>query len=209
MLALKLKITQTSDLKKLNIFDITGDYDVITNPGGYGAPNPAKTVFNGSLDKYKFVITDPNGLVTTLQYAGNAPLFSTSVLFSTGLEIFNSTLGGVTATTANFKDTVLIDGNWTIIYSLYDSGTNTTYTASKNMFLTGNLDCARNKELVTLAEDYCLSKCDYKKIDALMEYELYYKGLQDAVRCGNLKGAKKLYSLLSKQFNVDCGCGCA
>lgn len=186
--------------------DVTGDYNVSTNPGGYGTPNPAKTAFDGLSDSYTFIIVDPNGLLSTITHSGN---FSTSDLFTTGIEIFNSTAGGVTDDTSLLKDSVLIDGNWSIVYKIYDSGTNTTYTTSKNLFLTCNLDCARQKELLKLAEDQCISKCDRKHIDHLMELELYYVALQRAVKCGNLKAAKSLYSLLSKQFNVDCGCGCS
>lgn len=199
-LNLKLKVIQSGDCKKLTITDVTENYGV----GG----NPDKTDFDDNADQYGFNIIDPLGINTPFIYSGNNPVFSTSDLFSTGIVFAYGTNGAITDNPLLFGNQPLIDGNWQIKYTLRDADTDTTYTVSKNLFLTCNLECAYKKELLKIAEDYCLSKCDYKAIDRFMELELYHKALADAVMCGNLNGAKKLYKLLSKQFNIDCDCGC-
>lgn len=211
-LNIKFRIEQSGDCKTFKIFDSTGTYNASTNPGGYGTPNPAATDFDGSGDYFKFIITNPEGIISTIgPYAGNAsPTFSNSLLFSTGFSIGVSKNGGVSDLSGLQAGTALPDGNWIIQYILYNSAGPTTYTVTKQYFFTCNMDCKMSSMLSELAKDYCVNnKCDQRQIDAYMEYYLYHSAMQDAARCGNVNGAKKLYALLAKKLNIDCGCNCS
>jgi len=209
-LDLKIKLQQASDCKTFKLFDNTGDYNVSSNPGGYGSPNPAKTSFNGSQDYFKYIITGPDGIVSTIgPYAGNLGTgFSNSLLFTTGLTIGKSINGGVSNLTNLQSGKVLEDGNWIITYVLYESTGEITYKTSKQYFFTCNMDCVLDKELLKLAEDACIDKCDEKRVTQFMEYQMYYQALCASVKCGDILGAKSLYKLLAKKLNIDCGCNC-
>ena len=188
-LDIKLKGVVSGDCDTMVITDVTGDYNVTTNPGGYGAPNPAKTDFNGAQDYHTIIVVRSDETLTTFGPTyGN---FSTSLLFSTGLNVTN-----------------LVDGHYILKYTLYDSATAVKYTKNIQYFVTCNMDCALQKELLKLAEDACYNSCDEKNVNSYMEYTMYKKALDYAVMCGDIKGAKKLYSLLAKKLNIDCGCNC-
>lgn len=66
----KFTITQSNDGKSFVITDVTGNYNVSTNPGGYGAPNPTQASITSAtllLDRpYQNISYPVMGFATTL-----------------------------------------------------------------------------------------------------------------------------------------------
>jgi hypothetical protein len=203
-LSLKSSLNESSTCDRIYLFDATGDYNVLTNPGGFGTPNPAKTDFNGY--NWGFTIVDPNNITSNI--GPYTTSFSGSLLFTNGLQVFPSLTGGLTAQSGqNDPNKLIQDGKYKITY--FANTISTTYTVTQYFYLTCNLQCRLKKELVKLAHDYCLtSKCSKKEVDKYMMLAAYNQALCNAVRCGDVKKADKLYSLLSDLLGGNCNCGC-
>lgn len=123
-------ITQSNDSVTLNITDGTGQYDAVTNTGGWGSPNPAVTVIDGSdIHLYLDIIyTSSNGTETTYdqielfdEFGPFADVTDLSFDLTPDMLVSGSVAMG------NADDTFL-DGWYNITYSFVDDLS--TYTDS-------------------------------------------------------------------------------
>lgn len=123
-------ITQSNDNKTIKVKDGTGIYNAVTNTGGWGSPNPAVTVIDGStyhlyLD---IVYTNSDGTETTYD---QIELYTSFGPFSdvTDLEFDitpNLLVSGGTPMASSGEE--FLDGWYKFTYSFVDDGS--TYTDS-------------------------------------------------------------------------------
>lgn len=136
-------ITQASNCQSITLTDITGDYDVTTNPTGWGAPNPATT------DCSSIVITIYDYYhVNETEY--NVPAADIADVFDAGLTITADDIFGITS---------FPDGSYTFIVTYTVSGTEYTYTVYKGFYCSA-LCCAKQMGLTLNPRT-----CDYSKIE--------------------------------------------
>lgn len=66
----KIKVDETSNCKEINLFEETGNYNITTNPTGYGAPNVASSAIVSQVIKFlKYGTTTP--VIFTFTIAAN------------------------------------------------------------------------------------------------------------------------------------------
>lgn len=102
-MALDLQITVQNNVDSMILVDSTGDYDVTSNPGGWGAPNPVR----GDVSSAAVVITPPSGTALTSISLGTFLDPTLSVDITTNLES---------------QDTALSDGIWKYVFTFGGTG---------------------------------------------------------------------------------------
>lgn len=77
-MALELKIGISSTIDEIRIKDLTGIYDLTTNPTGYGAPNEVTSDFNTAT----LIVTLPDGTIVTLDPFGTFPTSDITTIYT-------------------------------------------------------------------------------------------------------------------------------
>ena len=187
-MALNLQIdsvVQSNDNTVLRITDGTGLYNVTTNPGGWGSPNPAVSVIDGSTYHLYLdvVITTSDGTETTYDQIELYDEFGSftdvndlvydldaSMLISSGSALGTST-------------SVFPDGWYSITYSFEDDGaTYTNSTTTSLMVIDGvvrNLVYDKLRD-IPYSTDWKIFNTDYKEWYDIL-YPLYYNGLLEGM----------------------------
>jgi len=187
-LELKLNVCFAEKCSVLSIKDATGLYNVTTNPTGWGAPNLAL----GDVTEATISVTPPNSNVATTQDVTTTVQTASIVdgLFS----LYNFT---------TFTSGSLIDGVYTITYTVTDG--ETTYTTTVTSFSTCKADCCIEKMKAKFCEYMC--GCDweiywanYKRAEAL----LY--AAKSAFACGKNAQAKDLLDQVNKICSIQKCC---
>jgi hypothetical protein len=171
-------VTFTHSTGKLIIIDSTGDYNLASNPKGWGSPNEARS----ALTAISTIATSPSGIATTVTMTGGD--FDNDLVRSQDIA---STL-------------TLVDGIWKFV-TTFTVGANsesvTTYT-----FRDVSLKCALGKLALSdmTCNDYAELKMLYDKMLQVMECEEYvlaeeiYADINDA--------------LIGCPSSIRKGCGC-
>jgi hypothetical protein len=187
-LELKIGIINNSD--NIIITDDTGDYNAITNPGGWGSPNPAHTtpspVSAISLDIY---------LPATTTTIGTSNLLGTTFFTSTD-RAYNL----YTDPSAVVPTFVLQDGVWKFVTTFTISST--SYVITKYALRTNEIRC----QIAKLA----LGDMDTNNYE---EAKTLYDKMIQAFECEEYTLAQDLYEEIN-DFFTDCSpysinsCGC-
>lgn len=210
----KLSVCQPNDCQKLWLWDSTGTYDVSTNPGGYGAPNPDATAIVNAVIKvyppgysvpivFTFTIltgvitaatrTDPNGTVTTVTSSLNTTAFpwTDTVPFILTSDLLN--IG---------ESQSLESGNWFFEYTITNNSIN-YYNTSTDTFIFCVAECCVNKMLLKV--DDCDCGCGG---DGFGARYLKAKALLDAAKFAAQWGLKEKAQTLLEEVQSICGSDC-
>jgi hypothetical protein len=186
-LSLDIKLCLDSGCDVLTFYETTGIYNVDTNEGGYGAPNPDA---NPATQDATIKITDPDGE----EYTITLETFPTNNEDS-GYELPLSSIGNRTS---------IEDGYWQFLYTVTIAGT--PYTATKSYFFYCESECCVAKLLAKIEPDEC--GCDEKnnkRIDNYTKARTYLASLKNAASCFNENNFNTIKELLAKLCrNADC-----
>lgn len=171
---------------KISIYDISGFYNVTTNPTGWGTPNLARDFEGTAIMTIKFgTSVNEYDIKATIEDA----IFPEFLLYeySTG-------------------DT-LLDGVYTISVVLFDTDTNTQYVASKKEVSLCNVECCVSKMGLKVAES---CNCDTLLMENFSKAEQILSTLKLIGKNLGEKEFNKQLSILQKICSTnDCGCGCS
>lgn len=196
-LVLQQIIVQADNAKSYTIADDTGTYNVTTNPGGYGSPNPATTDILTAVQtilKYNTATTYTKTLYSTLPTTDNSVtvsvantdlgLASTEVI-ADGIYLLTYAVTGrfaITAVSTGTK-TFTVSGDKSGTFAVGDTftvtgstGNNATYTVTGIVFSTPNT-------LITVSETVPDATADgYINFSAeSSQYEMFYNTAQTCI----------------------------
>lgn len=194
-LALDVSVCQTSDCKYILWKELTGLYNVSSNPTGYGAPN--KTVANATAATLAITLTD--GTIVTLNLYSTFPTSDCTASYT--LSSFTLGLSGATLT-------AIPDGLYKFVYTVTFSDLSTA-TITKNVLFSCQVKCGVNSLFGALPLCDCDCK-DNEEFENAMFAKTMFDQLIYAAGC-NSSTAKinKLLESLSdflKIVNSTCGC---
>lgn len=186
-MALDFKVGLTHTKTDMFISDITGDYNAVTNPTGWGAPNTAHT--SPPVNGINLDITDPVGKVYSPIDIWNTTFFNDP---SRAYALVSDPTNEVPGTIA------LSDGVWKYELEMDVSGVYTNYTFYS--FRDYDLRC-------TLAKMSLENNSDY------IEVKFQYDKLQQAIECEDYTLAAEIYADIKDMLtdcygSFSCGCGC-
>ena len=184
----------TNVCNSITITDTTGNYNVVTNPTGYGSPNPAKA----DVSVASIVITPPNSSALTainLKNDYKYPITNSSAALS--------------STTLIGSDT-LTSGVWVFSLTIETSG-GTASPTSQTVVVYQIIQCGNNCCLKELTNDFNDSGCCGECKDAARKKYNRAKELYDAIQydfnCSNYTAANAKQLLLDAICgDTDCGC---
>lgn len=185
-MALEIKISSQQTKTAFFVSDATGDYNAVSNPTGFGAPNPLRS----GTTVITFSVTMPDGTVKALVINTVLVTSSTTVDLATTV---NVTSGGPIS---------LVDGVYEIDVTYTVSGVDYTYTLY--VLRTYNLQCALGK--LALSD---LTRTEYAELK--LEYDRMYQ----AFECGDYVLANEIMADINDMLvdcngtgTLNCGCGC-
>lgn len=188
---LKFSLVQSKNCKTLTFKDLTGEYNVSSNPTGYPVeafdPTPVA----------ELTITRPDGTIVVLDISADGfPTIDSSVAVT-----LDSADLGLAANSA------LPDGIYTVKYKVTFSTGFSRFT-TKGIVLTCALECCVHKMYNALvdAKSYCNND---ELIDAMYGFSLL-QDIQYEAECGSstAKIQEMLDTLTDMCANIDCGCNC-
>lgn len=212
----KICISEASDASFLALYDSTGEYDAISNPDGYGFPNPEKDSITSVQLVFKFddipnniildFVTEPdplsdNAIVvsgTKTDQLGNVTELDLSLY---GIHLFPFPLHyPVTFPASFFFPNALVFADQYVEVTYTVSSGIVAGTDKKTFLLDQNSYCCLLKSWV---------KCSEGKIgDSLpIKIENAVNGLEAQNAVGNIAGARNEIAIL-KKLCASCGCGC-
>lgn len=141
-LTISPRITLNTNCQSFVLVDLTGSYDVTSNPGGWGTPNPETT----DLSAVSLTITDNQNINSTTY---NVPAADVASILSSGLTITADDIYGTTSFT---------DGAYTIVVTYTVDGTDYESTIYKGWFCQA-ICCVRS-----MGAGLNIKSCDSKDI---------------------------------------------
>lgn len=192
-MALDIKISIINNKNEIIVVDSTGDYNAITNPTGWGAPNANRN--NIDVTTARLTVTNPSGTIFTDNLPPNS-LYDTT--FWTG----TSRAYEITADVTNIFTTnpVAFDGVWKFVTQFTVLGSPITVT--KYALRVNTLSC--------LIGQLALGDLDTNSFE---EIKIMYDKMLQAFECGEYVLAQDLYNDINDILN-DCdatifrNCGC-
>lgn len=194
-LQVKICLNKHCEVPKLDFLDTTGIYNIVTNPTGYGAPNPDYTEITSAVISF----TPPN-TITPIDITLTQPQIAAMVNGEVPI--------GITPASVNLP--AFEDGWGAVQYQI--SGISNlipfSYSVTTEFFWDCGVACCVDKIGADAAAqgDPCCDDCDktkkYQK--ALLLLDL----LHAAICCGNKNAAQIVYNKLKLICDgQDCGCG--
>jgi len=157
----------------LTFKDTTGVYNVTTNPGGYGSPNPSMA---GPWTSVILTIISPDNIsypvnLATHDFPNNNTAFEYTIPMS-----------------AIGNRTKIEDGYWQFIYTITLTSGSVTYIASKTSLFTCNSSCCVNSMLLDIKvdESSAYGNANDKKINEYVKAKAFLDSLKYYAFCGNL-----------------------
>lgn len=190
-MALQLNFTtsQGEDCSSFVLTDTTGTYSALTNPTGFGTPNPTVA----DIVTCTATITDPDG---------NTISNVSCTLPSVGTETeFNSSNLGALGSTGD-----LTEGVWTIVYRMVDSSDN-QYSVTKSILFYCSTQCCLDQAIANMEATTDCSSCIVEKVDTLSTIDALLKGAINAADCNKPKKAQKMLdtaAFLCSQRKCSC-----
>lgn len=190
----KISVCLSDQCKTLKATDVTGVYDVTTNPTGW---QNAATVLASEVATATITITDPAGLTTNTTVTTQIPDPVTGSFNFTDFTLANSAKWA--------------DGKYTILYTIETipgAANPGTYTATICPYFLCNVECSVDKMWAKVATNLCCSDCDASELmEVAIIAEGYLRAIKSAISCGDSTTADTLLKTLTKitTFN-DCNC---
>ncbi|MFN5251407.1 MAG: hypothetical protein ACK5DE_10180 [Bacteroidota bacterium] len=178
-MALDIQITVQNNVDSMVLIDSTGNYDAVSNPGGWGAPNPTRGTVSGA----SVVITPPGA----------------EDLASINLGTFlNTELSYDITSAVEALDTTLTDGIWKYVFTFSGSGIPdpTVYALRTNTV---------RARLISLSMKN-LDKVSFSTLKEVYDKMLYAFEAEEYVLAEELM--VDLNSLLEECVGSDFGSGC-
>lgn len=187
----KLNICILNNCKKVKLTDITGAYDVSTNPTGWGSPNVDPVDPTAAY----ITITSPSGIITVVD------------VLSPVDQIPDPYLG-------DFDYSIIIidpeDGNWTFEYTIEQD--TFIYTNIMTKFMSCLVRCCIDKVWAKIADGITTSNCGCHGIDKVTEKVLLMEGLYSTMLateiCPTDNSRDDLLIMLQKMCKVE-NCNCS
>ncbi len=219
-MALSIKCTGSfsADGEQMFFSDSTGDYNVTSNPTGWGSPNYTKasvTTFQvicnwisaGAIVTYNFTVSSGTITVATVTDSAGTVVNILADLASTAFPIVDPNFLDLTDT---FDDAIVLptlaDGQFQLTYKVISSSVPFTQTTSTTYFRSYDLCCCL-KELRLTADVNC--ECSDSVITTCNRIEFWLKSALCAVDSGK-SNATALNYFTKAQEICDCGdCGCS
>ena len=196
-LLLKLEAAQSHSGKILALKETTGDYNVSTNPSGFGTPNPERTDVGSVLTSTGILIEVIRPEDTSYTYGLDVPVTFINPGTANTFEINPEDIGYT-------ADTVLPDGVYTIRYLVEDANqTGFLPIATKYIVLAHNAKCRVHNALAKVTCEDCCNGGSTD--DALATYAMYKSMLYNAAM-GKIDKVKEQLACINSS---DCGCGCS
>jgi hypothetical protein len=155
----KFSQRQSPDLKSLYLFDKTGIYDPVSNPGGWSGSNPNTTDATSDTFIIEMVYPEPGPAYTVNAYP---------VLPNTTNQAFqvNNTDLGLSA------DDQIPDGQYKITRTTLTTTGSLSYTYTQRVFLIGQLQCCADQ---ALSEEEPGCGCDSEKLSraSILQYTIF------------------------------------
>ena len=172
--------TSLSSCAKLITFtDLTGDYNVTTNPSGWGAPNELRSAVTAST----LTLTDPGGVVYTID-------ITTETVAGTDAEI-DPTEIGYSSTSDQIADGYYLI-SWEVVVG-------STYTELNGFFYTGVIDGLVCSLIANVDPSVCDCNCtDDPDMDKAILAWTYLLGLKSAACCGKTTKFDNILSTLER-----------
>lgn len=211
-LGLTIETTITEKCTKLTVEDITGAYNVTSNPLGYGLPNgiALTDVTLIVIDVYYPSITTPITYTMT-QVAGTPTALTVTdlngVIYNIFADIATLYVLGVfnlTGTTA-FTLPTIVDGIFNVVYTISGiesvSGLSFSYTTNSNFLSSCSVNCCIENKYNAL--DLCCD-CSTNEKQNIRDAETYLVGARMAIESGLTSKAQCLLDKATDLCNSNC-----
>ena len=190
-LALDFTVTQQTSCTEILFTDLTGDYNLTTNLGGWGAPNLERALVTSST----LAITIPGAVTYSIDLT--ADVIADNVITLTNMQIGGS------------AGTCVPDGQYYMLWTVTDGVT--TYTKEMYFFF----DCVIACKVASLFTSLDLTSCNpcnetlTSKISNALLAWAYLEALRNAACCGKTALFANLLATLGRMVdNNQCSsCG--
>lgn len=192
----KICVQLSDDCTTAYFFDTTGVYNAITNPTGYGTPNPE--------------VSDFTTATLTLLLAG-------ATVAEAPIDIFGSpafpTDDSTIAWQVNASDyglTTFTTGLTRFTYRIDNTGSGDTaiaYNATTLVLSACEYECCVKQKQLAIIKDPKACSCDDDRIEDLFFAQFQLEAAQLSTGCGDVASANTALENLSKICG-ECGCGC-
>lgn len=199
---LNFDICQTNACKYIEFSELTGIYNIDTNPNGWGTPN---TLLSTAI-LAELIIEQPGGVITTLDItdgmgSNGFPTVTDGVIYY----ITSADLGLSSTTSLS----TIPDGLYTITYKvtcIVDDNT-IVYKKTKQFFLSCNIKCKVYNNFANLMLCDCDCYNTGKADSAILAFSLY-QALCASANCtlNKTKLNDLLLTLQTMLGTTDCGC---
>jgi hypothetical protein len=172
--------TQTA-CTEIKFTETTGIYQALSNPTGYGAPNPLV----GDFVTATLLIIDPDGEEYEIDL---------------GAESYpkNDDDGYVIPAVDIGSRTLIEDGYWQFVYTIVD-GAAESYSATKTLIFSCNTNCCVRRLLLAINPDpNDTSVTNKKKIDRYLKAKIYLDLLKHYAYCGSTEDFDNLKLVIDK-----------
>jgi len=177
---IKFSIYEAPNCKTITFIETTGEYNVSSNPNGWGTPNEETSDATAAT----LTLVGPDG--TTYPSIDLEALSSFPKDDSTEV-VINST--DLLSTMTSF-----VDGQWKITYSVTTS--TTTYTKTVMFFFTCQIEKVIDKLLAKLDINDC--ECKPGQIEEILKLTAYADAMKYAIGGGNLTEANEILKTLNR-----------
>lgn len=167
--------------------ETTGQYNLTTNPTGYGSPNPTTASVTSAI----LSVISPDNVTYTIDLldTGNFPSSNTDYEY----EIPLVDLG---------NRTNIEDGYWQFVYTIV---TGDEYIATKTAIFHCNTKCCVDKMLLNIDTDCDCNELNDKKIKNYTKAKAFYDALKHYAYCGNLNKFNNIKLIIDKLCkNINC-----
>ncbi len=178
-LVLKFQACVQTACTELVIKELTGSYNVSSNPTGYGTPNPTIAAATSAV----LVITSPSDQVYTINLLDN------------GFPSNDTTFEYVIPMSDLGNRTYIEDGQWTFLYTVINGE---TYRVTRSYIFTCNSRCCVAQLKAELPSEDC--NCDdvTEKQMAYLKAWGFLEALEYSAFCGNITEYDKILNILNK-----------
>lgn len=184
-LELSREICVKCDLKVFTVQDLTGSYDAVSNPGGYGSPNPLISDVTAAYIK----VTMADGTIYTIDAYPTLPNDGGSTFTVTNEDL------GLDADSQFTDEVVTID----YVVLGVSSGTAFAYTCGGLEAFMCNALCCVNEKMSDIQVG-----CGCKSNQTTEELFFMLKGAEYAAECGKQEKAQALIDYVNDKCNLNC-----
>ena len=201
-MALVLSLTKTiTDYSVLTLVDNTGDYNVTTNPNGWGAPN----LVLANIDYAKLTVTTPTGTVLpTIDIITDLGIdFATVLSEELVYNLTNDLLGGTLGST-------IADGIWTVLYEVSDDAGVTVTSLTVQLGTYYQVQALVFQNIATIPTFYSCNKCCTLQLKDIVTQFMMLQALIYASDYTYLTEFTNILTTLQQitSFNLDLICDC-